>query len=139
MRLRLLVLALIVLGATACSPQGDIRLAEDGVSRFHERFNSHDYAAIYAEGDAVLREEGEAEFLRSLEGLREQYGDVRGSELTASNWQVGNVVFEERMFTGTFVVLAYRTEFATRPATERFTWRIDGGRALLMGLVVDPE
>ena len=71
--------------------------------------------------------------------VREQYGDVRTSGLTASKWQIGNVVFDDRPFSGTFVVMAYRTEFSSGPATETFTWRITDGRAVLIGYVVDPE
>ena len=134
-----LAIALLIGTLLMCAAPQDLTVAEEGVGRFHEQFSSGQFAAIYAEADPALQEGGEAEFAEVMRRLREQYGDVRSSELTASKWQIGNVLLEDKPFSGTFVIMAYRTEFSSGPATETFTWRMTDGRAVLMGYVVEPE
>jgi len=107
--------------------------------RFHEQFNTGQYAEVFAEGDALFQEGGEGAFVVVMQKLKEQFGDVRQSELMNSKWQTGNILIEERMVSGTIVVMAYRTEFARASATETFTWRIAQGRATLMGYVNDAD
>jgi hypothetical protein len=53
------------------------------------------------------------------------------------NWQTGHVVVEQRMVSGTIVVVAYQAEFARASATEEFTWRITDGRAILVAYNVE--
>ena len=134
-----LAIALLTSTLVACAAPQDLTIAEKSVARFHEQFSASQFAAIYAEADPAMQDGGEAEFARLMRRVREQYGDVRTSGLTASKWQIGNVFFDDRPFSGTFVIMAYRTEFSSGPATETFTWRITDGRAVLMGYVVDPE
>jgi hypothetical protein len=136
-------LAIAVIAACAalvsCSAQEDTQVAERGVMRFHEQFNAGQYAEVFAEGDALFREGGEGAFVGVMQKLKERFGDVRQSELMNSKWQTGNVLIEERMVSGTIVVMAYRTEFTRASATETFTWRIAQGRATLMGYVNDTD
>ena len=137
-----LFVSLVVAAAVtlvSCSAQEDAELAERAAARFHEQFNAAEFAAIYADGDAVLREDGETEFIRMMWQIREKLGEMRSSELVSSTWQIGNIRIGERILNGTIMVRTYHTEFTHSSATLVFTWRIAEGRARLIGFDVEAD
>lgn len=134
----LALIAAIGLGA-ACSSPEDIAAAERGVAHLHELFGTRDFAKIYDEGDPALRQTPREEFVRFAGAISAQYGDIKSSERTAWNWQTGNVIIEDAPFSGTFVIVVYRTEFTSGPATETFTWRVVPSGVALMGWTIVPD
>ena len=129
---------MIGLGA-ACSTAEDIAATERGVAHLHELFAKGDFARIYDEGDPALRQTSKEEFVRSAQAIGAQYGDIKSSERTAWNWRTGNVIIEDAPFSGTFVIVVYRTEFTSGPATETFTWRVLPSGVALIGWTIDPD
>lgn len=134
----LLFVGSVITGA-GCSAAEDFTAAQRAVEHVHELFAQKDFSKIYVAGDPALREVSEAEFVRSMTTTRNEYGDIRASHLVASEWQTGEVVFDGVRFSGTFVIVAYRTEFSTGPATETFTFRVLAKGVALMGWNIDPD
>ena len=139
--MKLLVSLVVAVAVTlvSCSAQQDAELAERAAARFHEQFNAAQFAAIYADGDAALREDGETEFIRMMWQIREELGEMRSSELVSSRRQIGNVRIGERILNGRIMVRTYHTEFTRSSATLVFTWRIAEGRVRLIGFDVEAD
>jgi len=132
-RIVAVVLLALLTELTACSSKKDVELAQQAVIRFHSQFNAEQYHSIYDEADAKFRATGnETEITAFLQAIHRKLGRTQQAELqgTQIQWLAGQ---------GTFVVLGYQTKFSDDTGVESFTWRIDNGRALLVGYNVNSK
>jgi hypothetical protein len=101
-------------------------VGEQAVRDFHVMLDQRQYEAIYNAADDSLRTSmTKSDFVEYLQGVRDRLGTVvkansRGFQITTAAGQ------------GTRVALSFETEFERGTATERFTWRIDEDKALLV-------
>lgn len=123
---RACALVLCSLCAASCGFRHSRTVAEQAVKDFHGMMDQRQYEAIYNAADDSLRTSmTKSEFVDYLQGIRDRLGTViraasRGFQLTTVAGQ------------GARVALTFETEFERGTATERFVWRIDDDRALLV-------
>jgi hypothetical protein len=107
---------------------------ERAVQHLHALLDAGNGAQIVTEADPLFTSETSAavatQFFRDLHA---KFGGVRSSSL--NTWIVNQQLATE--VRATFLRMDYRTQFAVGPATETFTWRIDGDRMLLAGYHID--
>jgi hypothetical protein len=99
--------------------------AESAVNRFHQQLNAEKYGEIYAQADDKFRGVvKEADSNALFEAIHRKLGNVKNAAL--SNWRVNATTG------GTFVSLAYDTEFTEGRGMERFDFLVSGERASLI-------
>jgi hypothetical protein len=99
--------------------------AKKGVAHFHEQFNQNQYHEIYSEATQVFRDAApESEATAFFDKVHQKLGDeIRSGEPRYfANVSTG----------GTFVTLAYDSEFVHGRGREQFLWRIEGDKASLV-------
>jgi len=115
----------------SCGLRGSRVRAEQGVKEFHDLFNREQYDAIYDRSDSSLKKSWtRADFAAYLRDIHSQLGRAgrasdRGFQVNASTSQ------------GIEVALATETQFERGVADERFLWRIEDSRAVLLGYRAD--
>lgn len=125
--------ALVLLAASSCSwvkekiegVMQDQRIAQEAVTRFHERLDQGQYREIYAETDEEFRKGmSEADFTALLEAVSRKLGKVQGTQVSGFklNYEVGLAKAE----------IGCETQFAEGKAAEEFVWRIRDGQARLL-------
>lgn len=99
--------------------------AESAVNRFHQQLNTEQYDEIYSHSDEKFRSAvKEADSKALFEGVHRKLGNVKNA--TLSNWRVNATTG------GTFVSLAYNTEFTEGRGVEEFVFLVNGERASLI-------
>jgi hypothetical protein len=117
---------LLVSSALGCNMAQDKSAAEREVVDFHRQLAAGNYAALYAAGHAELKKAAsEKDFILLLDAVHRKLGTV------VSSAPAGSKVFSGTG--GTTVRLGYQTKFSDGDGVETFTYRIEGGRALLLG------
>lgn len=122
----ILVLALVLMpfAAGACSMLKGKETGERAVVRFHEQFNSGQYADIYRQTDEGFRKAtNESDMLALLGAVRRKLGSVKNTNQVNSKVDI--------TYARTVVMLSYETEFTDGRATEHFVYYVSGGSARL--------
>jgi hypothetical protein len=116
----------VVMALAGCSSAGDTQVADQAVPRFHDLLDAGQFDAIYATGSEAFKSKNTPEEFRAvLDSIHRKLGATKSSK------QLGwNVV---RGTKGTVVTLTYATDFVEGSAEETFTYRLEGGEALLTG------
>ena len=111
---------------SACSVSQDKKTAEDEVQKFHSAFNAGEFHAIYsASADELKQTENEEDFVKLLAALNRKLGKLENT--TQNTWHVNS------QFTGTFVVLVYKSKYEHGDANEQFTYLVKDKVAKLAG------
>jgi hypothetical protein len=122
-----LVLAALL---TACSTGMDE--ARQGVDEFRARVSREEFVEIYRAAAPDLRQSAsEEQFVRFMAALGRKLGPWQSAGDPAWN------VF--RGTGGHLVRLSFESRFAKGPAVEQFSWRIEGGRPILIGYHVSSQ
>jgi hypothetical protein len=107
---------------------------EHAVQRVHALLDAGDGAQIVTEADPLFTSKSSAAVATQFfHDLHAAFGAVQSSSL--NTWMVNQQLTTD--VSATFLRMDYRTQFAAGPATETFTWRIDGDRMLLAGYHID--
>jgi hypothetical protein len=107
-----------------CSLLKGRELSESAIARFHNQFNSGQYAEIYSQTDEGFRKgSNESEITALLSAVRRKLGTVKNTNQV--KWNLNSTI------NGTMVVLTYETEFTDGKATEQFIYHVSGDRAML--------
>ena len=123
---RFVVALLCVLPLVSCGFRQSRIRAEQGVREFHALLDKEKYGAIYDASDDSLRKAWtKADFTAYLKEIHSRLGNARktvshGFQINASTTQA------------TEVALAMNTSFDFGTAQERFVWRLEGKRAILL-------
>jgi hypothetical protein len=126
----MLIIGAVAAGLTACSSGEHMTAAEQALSEFRQRMSGREYAKIYANGSDELRKSAsEADFLKILGAMDAKLGPVKTTE--RATW---NLNFHTQ---GTFVSMAFKTDFANGAGTEQFVFRVAEGRAALVSYHVN--
>jgi predicted Zn-dependent protease len=115
-----------------CVNANDARAQADAATaRFHEQFNSRDFAAIHAAAGPEFKKASTAPQLEaSLESYRSQLGPFQ--RLVQSNeWVLS------RTSTGSLITMTHESAFANGYAREAFAWRVEGTNATLVKYTLD--
>jgi len=124
--------AVMVALASACSPASDVPLATAAADNFHKQLNAGAFDAIYGNSDRLMKNAGPAKgFVELLSGIHNKLGDFKSAEAPGWNDQVTT--------NGHFVTLIYQSKYARGAAQENFTFRIDSGRATLVGYHISAQ
>jgi hypothetical protein len=129
--LRMASAALCVLLLASCGLRQSRLRAEQAVREFHALLNKGQYDAIYNDSDAALKKAWtRADFTAYLASIHSRLGmagtsATRGYQVNASTTS------------GTEVALSVETRFDDGTAQERFVWRIEGDRAVLLDYRAD--
>lgn len=119
-----LIVTLFMFVACASLTKGKAA-AESAANRFHQQINAEKYGEIYTQADDKFRSVvKEAESKALFEAIHRKLGNVKNA--TLSNWRVNATTG------GTFVSLAYDTEFTEGRGMEQFDFLVSGERASLI-------
>jgi len=120
------IAALCVLLLASCGLRQSRMRAEAAVKEFHALLNQGEYDDIYNAGDDQLKKGWtRTDFDAYLGNIRSRLG-------TAGKSTVGGYEVNASTGNGTEVALSVETRFDYGTAQERFVWRIEGSRAVLL-------
>ena len=126
---RPIAVALIAISLTSCS-DADRTTADLATQAFHQQFNAGQFVEIYAGATEEFRTAtSQADWVTLLDALRTRAGAFQSTKQTS--WLVNSGT------TGKTITVTYSTTFAQLTTTERFSWRIHDGTAILLGYRVD--
>jgi hypothetical protein len=101
------------------------QVAEKAVENFHSQFNSEQYEEIINAAEEEFRNSASKEEMTTFfQAIHRKLGSVRRSTQTQFGVNVNTG--------GSFVTLAYQSEFTDGKATEQFVWRIRDDNAFLL-------
>ena len=123
-RISLVLVALLLTAASACSLARGKGIAEAAVVKFHNQFNAGQYHEIYEQADQALKKSAsEDEFVALLEAVHRKLGTVK--EAHSVGWGVNATP------TGTMATLSYDIDFSEGKGNEQFVFHISGDKAAL--------
>ncbi|TDU72954.1 uncharacterized protein DUF3887 [Prosthecobacter fusiformis] len=109
-----------------CNPIKSTAEAEKAAVEFHGLFDSQDYEKIYDTSHPDLKAaQSKQELVAFIKAVREKLGTVKSSD--RKGWKANSYNLK------TTVVLSYATVFEHGQGTETFTYRIEDGKASLLG------
>jgi hypothetical protein len=110
----------------ACNPVEAIDASDKAVARFHDLYNSDDFATIYREATTDFQNSAtEAKLVALLQAIKRKIGKVESSQ--RQGFSVNSTTSS-----GTTANVTYATKFERGQATETFRFRIDGKTATLL-------
>ena len=128
-----LLLAAITLSlvALSCSSLTNAKpAAERGIIEFHGQFNAGDFTTIYNNsGDEFKNATTQQQLNELLSAVLRKLGHVTST--TNISWRTGNFNLV------TTVVMQQDTKFENGSATETFTYKVDGDKAVLIGYFIN--
>jgi hypothetical protein len=111
---------------SACSMPKNVSLAEAEVPSFHASLDAGDFGPLYeAAAEELKKAAAKQEFVDLLNAIHRKLGQV-----TKSERQKWNINYNT---SGSFVTLVYDTTFANGNGTEQFIYKLNNGRARLVG------
>lgn len=126
-------LAVVVLSAAAllvACGDAERATADAAVRAFHNEFNAGAYESTYASASAEFRTAlPQADWTSLLQAVRRKAGMFESAQQTS--WLLSSGT------TGTTISLTYLSKFERLKATEKFVWRIQGAKALLVNYRID--
>lgn len=124
--LRIVAWALLVSTLCACSIGKDTKAAESAVATFREQLARSDFSGIYqSAADDWKKSVSRADSDAFLGAVNRKLGALKSSAQTG--WQ------DNATTGGHLVKLVYHTKFENGDGDETFVFRLEGGRALLVG------
>lgn len=124
--MRYLILLGLAIMVSACSMEKDTALAEAQVARFHQELNSQQFETMYENAGPELKAAGtKSDFVALLNAVHRKLGTV-----TSSKRVTWNVNYHT---SGSFVTLGYETTFTNGKGAEQFVYKLDDGKAFLVG------
>ena len=128
-------LIVILIGAlilTCCNPVKSTAEADKAAVELHALFDAEDYGKIFDTAHADFKaSQPKAETINFLRSIREKLGTIKSTNRTG--WQANSVNMK------TNVVLTFETEFENGKGVETFTYRIENGKATLLGWYVNSK
>jgi hypothetical protein len=116
---------LLALAGSGCNPVKSNAAAESAVADFHQKLDAGDFKTIYDTADQGFKKAApEKDFVALLEAIHRKLGNVQSTN--RQGWNINSYNFQ------TYVELTYQTKFAEGDGTEKFRYRIEKGRALLL-------
>jgi hypothetical protein len=123
-RMSLVLVALLLTAASACSLTRGKGIAEAAVVKFHEQFNAGQYHEIYEQADEAFKKSAsEDEFVALLEAVHRKLGTVKQAH--SSGWGINTTL------AGTMATLRYDIDFSEGKGNEQFVFHISGDKAAL--------
>lgn len=120
----------LALVAAACSVSENTELAEREVDRFHQQLVAGNVEDVYAGSAEDFKQSAKKEeIIGFLDAVHRKLGPLKTAQM--KSWKVNYHT------SGRFVILVYDSEYAGGTASEQFTFRIQGDRALLAGYHVN--
>jgi len=120
----LIIIAILLVAANACSLTKGKGIAEAAVAQFHTQYNAGQFREIYGQADEEFKKSAsEDEFVALLEAVHRKLGTVKQAK--PAGWGVNATP------TGTIASLGYEVEFTEGKGTEQFRFRINGDKATL--------
>lgn len=115
---------------SGCNMAADTSAAEREVERFHLQLDNTNLAEIYDEStDELKAATSEKDFVAFLAAVHRKLGVVKRTERQHLGVNYNTA--------GSFVTLAYKTDFTEGEANEQFTYRLDGSSAKLFSYNVN--
>ena len=104
--------------------------ADKAAADFHGLYDAEDYDKIFDTAHSDFKGlKPKAEVISFVRSVRDKLGKVKSSNRTG--WQANSVNMK------TNVVLTFSTEFMNGEGVETFTYRIEDGKAILLGWYVN--
>jgi hypothetical protein len=119
-----------ILTLTACSAPEDTSLAEQAVPKFHEQLDAGEFARIYEHSaDDLRRSATQQQFIAVLDAIHRKLGTTKTT--SPLGWRI------DYQTSGTFVTLTYDTDYSDGKAQERFVYRLQDHKALLVSYYIN--
>ena len=123
-----LMVAMVVLAG--CSASADTTVAEHAVDAFHNMLDAGQFEALYVgSAEDLQKVTTQQNFVALLGAIHKKLGNVKAT--TRQTWNVNYHT------SGTFVTLNYSTTYVSGDAAEQFVYRMQDGKALLVGYHVN--
>jgi len=120
----LVLVALLLTAASACSLTKGKGIAEAAVVKFHDQFNAGQYHEIYEQADEAFKKSAsEDEFVALLEAVHRKLGTVKQAH--SSGWGINTTM------AGTMATLSYDIDFSEGKGNEQFVFHISGDKGAL--------
>ena len=113
-----------------CSGTGSVKIAEQGIEKFHAEFNAGHYAQLYdASAQDMKAATKREEFISFLAGAHKKLGPFKSGKQVGwnDNYATG----------GHFVTIQYESQFARGAAQEQFVFRVSDDKPILAGYHVN--
>jgi hypothetical protein len=132
-RLPLGAVLILYISVISCSSTKNKDLAEQGVVQFRSQLDSEGYHAMYVAADEDLRKiSSETDFVALMQEVHQKLGKIQQSKERS---------FQVSWFArgGAVVTLFYNTKFAGGQGDEKFVWRIQNDRPVLLGYDIESD
>lgn len=124
-----------VLGALAlagCSFGTDVPVAEKAITAFHAQLDAAQFGPIYAgSGSEMKKATSEQRLTAFLGAVHRKLGLFKSGKTIGWN--------ENLNTGGHYVAINYQAVYEHGPAAESFTYRVDDGKAMLVGYNVNSD
>lgn len=125
MKTKFLAIALLCL-LSACGTSKKTDLAEGEVVKFHSAFNAGQFESIYEQAGKELKAVAKRkEFVDMLKGIDRAVG--KAGDTKRITWHINYQT------SGTLITMDYQTKFSEGAGIERFVYKIEDDKALLVG------
>jgi len=124
-----------MLGALAlagCSFGADVPVAEKAIDRFHNQLDTAQFGPIYTRSAAEMKQLTTLPRLTAFLGaVHRKLGQFKSGKAVAWNDNVNT--------SGHYITINYQATYEHGPAAENFVYRIDDGKATLVGYHVNSD
>ena len=118
------------LALAGCSFGADVPVAEKAIAAFHTQLDAAQFGPIYAQSaDEMKKDTTQAQLADFLAAVHRKLGPFKSGKSIGWNDNVNTG--------GHYVTINYQATYERGPATESFVYRIDDGKAALVGYHVN--
>ena len=129
---RMVVTMLGALALTGCSFGADVPVAEKAIAAFHAQLDAAQFGPIYTQSASEMRKATTQPHLAAfLEAVHRKLGLFKSGKSLGWNENVTT--------SGHYVAINYQASYEHGPAAENFVYRIDDGKATLVGYHVNSD
>jgi len=132
---RVLSVVYVVFGlllVAGCGSKHDIAAAEAAVAQFHAQLDAGNFAQIYAQSDAIMKNASSQEkFVALLDAIHRKLGVVKNATRQSFFMNYGTF--------GKTLRLTYATQYDADNATEEFIFHVNGNDVSLAGYHINSE
>lgn len=129
---RTVMATLGALALAGCSFGADVPAAEKAITAFHAQLDAAQFGAIYAGAAKEMKSSTtEAQLTAFLAAVHRKLGVLKSGKSVGWN--------ENLNPDGHFVTINYQAVYERGPATENFVYRIDNGKAALVGYHINSD
>ncbi|MEO7100854.1 MAG: hypothetical protein ABI162_15945 [Luteolibacter sp.] len=132
MKLTLTIVASSILLLSGCNPVKSTATAEAEAAKFHTFYDAGEFGDIYDSSGKEFKASGTKEkVVKFMKSVSDKLGKTKSS--VKAGWRANSFNLK------TTVVLTYSTTYERGAGTETFTYRVENGKASLIGWYINSD